>query len=254
MNSLNEKRKSKLVVETCLLAGKIMIENGSEMVRVNDTIDRICHNAGFSDSRSYVTLTGIIMTVSPNMGSQVISIDKRSFDLEKVSVVNDYSRQFQAGWITLGQFYHSLKHIDKHVTRYPFWIELLGAAVVSGTLEIVFRHNAFDFWAAAFIGVLGWLVYNVIDKYTSIKFLNEFISALTIGFASIIMIRMHLANSADDLITGGLMPLVPGVPITNAVRDVLSGNLISGPSRGVEAIMSACALGFGVAMAIKIMG
>nr|WP_260525480.1 threonine/serine exporter family protein [Apilactobacillus apisilvae] len=251
---MNEKRKSKLVVETCLLAGKIMIENGSEMVRVNDTIDRICHNAGFSDNRSYVTLTGIIMTVNPNMGSQVISIDKRSFDLEKVSVVNDYSRQFQSGLITLGQFYHSLKHMDKHVTRYPFWIELLGAAVVSGALEVVFRKNYVDFWAAALIGVLGWVIYSITERYTSIRFLSEFISAIAIGFSAIIMFRLHLVSSADDLITGGLMPLVPGVPITNAVRDVLSGNLISGPSRGVEAIMSACALGFGVAMAIKIMG
>jgi uncharacterized membrane protein YjjP (DUF1212 family) len=252
---MNPKNRDKLVVEICLLAGKIMIENGSEMVRVTDTIDRIAKNAGAVQARSYVTLTGIIMSANYNNGAQVISIDKRSFDLEKVSVVNDYSRKFAERKINLRQFYYALEHIDDTVPRFNKWMQLLGAAMVSGCLEIVFRDNIRDFPIACFIGMFGWVMYSIIEKYTSIKFLSEFISALGIGLLSIISINyLHLGNSVDDLIIGSIMPLVPGVPITNAVRDVLSGNLISGPSRGVEAIISACALGFGVAMAIKILG
>lgn len=251
---MNEKKRSKLVVETCLLAGKIMIENGSEMVRVTDTIERICQNAGAKEARSYVTLTGIVISASTDIGAQVMSIDKRTFDLEKVSVVNDYSRQFADKRISLGEFYHRLKFIDQHVQKFPLWLQLLGAFIVSSTLEVVFRNNYFDFWAAGIVGTFGWSIYCLTDRYTNIRFLNEFIAAICIGFLSILFIRMHWAVSADDLIIGGLMPLVPGVPITNSVRDVLSGNLISGPSRGIEAIMSACALGFGVAMAIKILG
>jgi uncharacterized membrane protein YjjP (DUF1212 family) len=251
---LNEKRRSKLVVETCLLAGKIMIENGSEMVRVTDTIERICQNAGAKEARAYVTLTGIVISASTDIGAQVMSIDKRTFDLEKVSVVNDYSRQFAEKRISLGEFYHRLKCIDQHVHEFPFWLQLLGAFIVSATLEVVFRHNYFDFWVAGIVGAFGWSIYCLTDHYTDIRFLSEFIAAICIGFLSILFIRMHWAVSVDDLIIGGLMPLVPGVPITNAVRDVLSGNLISGPSRGIEAIMSACALGFGVAMSIKILG
>ncbi|MFC7281055.1 MULTISPECIES: threonine/serine exporter family protein [Apilactobacillus] len=254
MRWLNERQKSKLLVETCLLAGKIMIENGSEMVRVTDTIDRISINAGAKEARSYVTLTGIIMSGSPDMGAQVTAIDKRTFDLEKVSTVNDYSRQFANKKISLGEFYRRLKRIDKDILPFPFWLQLIGAFMVSSTLEIVFRSNYYDFWAAGIVGMLGWFVYSLTDKYTNIRFLNEFIAAICIGFVSIFLIRAKIAISADDLIIGGLMPLVPGVPITNAVRDVLSGNLVSGPSRGIEAIMSACALGFGVSMAIKILG
>ncbi|MBI0091154.1 MULTISPECIES: threonine/serine exporter family protein [Apilactobacillus] len=254
MRWLNERQRSKLVVETCLLAGKIMIENGSEMVRVTDTIDRISRNAGATEARAYVTLTGIIMSATPDMGSQVTAIDKRTFDLEKVSTVNDYSRQFADKKISLGEFYRRLKRMDKDVKPFPFWLQMIGAFMVSATLEVVFRSNYTDFWAAGFVGMMGWCIYCLTDHYTDIRFLNEFIAAICIGFMSILIIRAGIAKSADDLIIGGLMPLVPGVPITNAVRDTLSGNLVSGPSRGIEAIMSACALGFGVAMAIKILG
>ncbi len=51
-----------LVLNTCVLAGRIMIESGSEMSRVNDTIMRIAKNAGLKDAQVYATLTGIIMS------------------------------------------------------------------------------------------------------------------------------------------------------------------------------------------------
>jgi len=47
------------------------------------------------------------------------------------------------------------------------------------------------------------------------------------------------------------MPLVPGVPITYSVRAILAGNLVSGPARGIEALVSAAAIGFGIAMVLQ---
>jgi len=47
---------------------------------------------------------------------------------------------------------------------------------------------------------------------------------------------------------GAVMPFVPGVHITNSIRDILAGHLLSGISRGVEALLTACMIGFGVAM------
>ena len=46
------------------------------------------------------------------------------------------------------------------------------------------------------------------------------------------------------------MPLVPGVPITNAIRDILAGQLLSGLSKGVEASITAFAIGAGVAIVL----
>ena len=39
------------------------------------------------------------------------------------------------------------------------------------------------------------------------------------------------------------MPLVPGILITNAIRDLLAGELLAGMSRGVEAALTAFAIG-----------
>ncbi len=73
---------------------------------------------------------------------------------------------------------------------------------------------------------------------------------MVVGALALIAVKNGIGVKADDIIIGGMMPLVPGIPLTNAVRDALSGNLISGPARGIEALISACALGFGVAIAL----
>lgn len=80
--------------------------------------------------------------------------------------------------------------------------------------------------------------------------MSEFLAAVVVGALALLSIKWGLGVHADDIIIGGIMPLVPGIPLTNAVRDALSGNLISGPARGIEALISACALGFGVAIAL----
>ena len=48
------------------------------------------------------------------------------------------------------------------------------------------------------------------------------------------------------------MPLVPGILITNAIRDLMAGELLAGMSRGVEAALTSFAIGAGVAIVLLI--
>ena len=59
-----------------------------------------------------------------------------------------------------------------------------------------------------------------------------------IGAAAILSVKLGLGQSQDLIIIGCVMPLVPGVQITNALRDLLAGHYLSGVSRGTEALMT----------------
>ena len=50
------------------------------------------------------------------------------------------------------------------------------------------------------------------------------------------------------------MPMVPGVAITNAVRDTLQGDYISGGARILEAFLKAAAVALGVGAAMALTG
>lgn len=247
----SSKDRDQLILHTALTAGRIMIENGSEIERVEDTMARIAKNAGARTSQLFVMITGILMTINGEVGAQIEPVKRRTFDLEKISVVNDLSRKFATHDITLQEFADHLDHLDATSKYFPFWVQVIAAALVSGPLEVVFRHNLPDFWITCVVGTLGWIVYYLLSKYVRIRFLSEFAAAVVIGLLAVLGTQLGLGNNADDIIIGSVMPLVPGVPITNSVRDILAGNLVSGPARGVEALVSAAAIGFGIAMVLQ---
>lgn len=242
-----------LMIKTALHAGRIMIENGSEVARVEDTIHRIAINAGYPDSKVYVTITGMMMSISGEENAQIEPVASRSIDLEKITQVNDLSRQFAAGTIDLPQFEQQLTALEVHPRYFPFWLQLISAGLVSGTLEVVFRHNLPDFGITCLIGLVGWAIFYGVNRVARVRFLSEFLAAVGIGALAIWFVNLHLGNSVDDIIIGSVMPLVPGVPLTNAVRDILAGDLVSGIARGIEALMSAIAIGSGIAMILQVL-
>ena len=58
----------------------------------------------------------------------------------------------------------------------------------------------------------------------------------------------------DTIIISAIMPLVPGVAITNAVRDTLQGDYITGSSRMLEAFIKAASIALGVGIGMMLFG
>lgn len=82
--------------------------------------------------------------------------------------------------------------------------------------------------------------------------MSEFLSSLLIGLTAILSIRVGLGANQDLIIIGCVMPLVPGVQITSAIRDLLAGHYVSGVSRGTEAMMTATMIGFAIAFIFQL--
>lgn len=241
------------VLATCLLAGRIMIEGGSEMYRVEDTMRRIAVNAGRPDTLVFTTPTGIFASIENQPYIQERPINKRSIDMEKVARVNQLSRSFAAKEIDLGDLHAALTQLDQNTPFFPISWQILSAAVVSVTLMILFaqKYDWFDIPLAAVVGAIGFWVDIKVNTITNIRFISELLGALAVGLTAWIGVRLGWGHSLDNIIIGAIMPLVPGVAITNSIRDMLAGHLLSGMVRGMESILSACAIGVGIAIIFR---
>jgi Uncharacterized conserved protein len=241
------------VVDTCLLAGRLMIEGGSEMYRVEDTVKRIAYNSGEKESAAFTTLTGVLMSVKDQPSSHFMQVNKRGIDMEKVDRVNTLSRKYAQKEITLDKLNAELHKLDYELPTFPFWLQILGAAVVSATLMIVFaqEYDWFDIPLSAFVGAVGYVVAYFVRKTTSISFISDFLGAFSLGGLAMIGVRLGIGSNLNNVIIGAVMPLVPGVAITNALRDMLAGHLLSGLERGLEALLSACAISVGIAVIFR---
>lgn len=248
-----EQKADSLVIKTVLLAGRIMIESGADMARVDDTLKRIARNAGIAEPKIFETTTAITMSIPDRYQAQVEPINRRTIDLEKVARVNDASRAFQQQQLSLEEFYQKLLEIDTRAPFFAFYWQLVAAILVSATLVVMYGASWKDFLPTAFVGALGYSCFYFINSRYKIRFVSEFLAALLIGFSAVILVRLNLGQSVDRIIIGSLMPLVPGVPLTNSVRDLLAGHILSGMARATEAVLSACALGLGIAFILRFM-
>jgi uncharacterized membrane protein YjjP (DUF1212 family) len=240
------------IMEICLLAGKIMLESGAETYRVEDTMNRMAAAFGNVTSQSYVTPTGIMFSTSGTEPTNIIRINERSTDLEKVTLVNNISRKISSGELTLQEAKRELEELSKKNLSYPIWIQILSAAIASGCFTIMFLGSWTDFLPACIAGGVGFAFFIYLHQLIRIKFFAEFMASFLIGMIAYLFIVTGLGAELDKIIIGSVMPLVPGLLITNAVRDLIAGHLVSGISKGAEAFLTAFAIGTGVAVVLAI--
>lgn len=245
------KEAEQTVIDACLLAGKIMMQSGAETYRAEDTMSRMAAAHGIVHSHSYVTPTSILFAAGGENPTRFVRINERSTDLEKVARVNDISRKMVNGDLTVKEATLALSALEKANLSFPVWLQILAAAVASGCFLIMFKGIWADFFAAFIAGGLGFSSLLLIHHLTRVKFFAEFVSSFLIAVLALVFVSLGLGEQLDKIIIGSVMPLVPGLIITNAVRDLMAGHFVSGVSKGAEAFLTAFAIGAGVAVVLS---
>lgn len=245
--------KATQTMDMCLLAGEIMLMYGAETYRVEETLERMAKAAKMFNVHSFVTTTGIFLSFDDEDAGdlmQMIRIDDRFYDLTKVTLVNDISRKFVLGEVNDEEAYKRLLEIAKAPLHYPAWLIHLASAVAGGGFSYMFGGSYWDMVPAFIAGLIVSITLGKVQEYLKIKFFAEFIAALVGGCTAIFLVYVGMGMNLDQVIIGCLMPLVPGVPLTNAVRDLISGDYVAGVSRGAEALLTSLSIATGVALSI----
>lgn len=151
------------VVETAMEAGHILLENGAEIFRVEETINRVCRHYGVESCNAFVLSNGIFVTagsVREEIFAKVQHIPVSGSHLNRVAAVNQLSREIAQGQYTIGE------------------------------------------------------------------------------------VRQRL----DRMVIGSIIPLVPGVAFTNAIRDIADENYIAGSVRMMNALLVFFCIAMGVGL------
>lgn len=238
--------------QLCLLAGKIMLQSGAETYRVEDTMARMASAMGVTHSQSFVTPTGIVFQLEKTGVAKLIRIEERTTDLQKVAAVNDVSRKLSSGDINYCTAHHMLINIETQKHAYPVGFQIAGAALSSGCFTLMFQGGYVDFLPSVLCGALAFSIFIGIHRLVKVKFFAEFTASFFLGLLAMLLVHLGIGKELDKIIIGSVMPLVPGLLITNAVRDLMAGHLVSGLSRGAEAFLTAFAIGAGIAVVFTI--
>ena len=248
--------KNDAVIRSAVLAGKIILEAGGETYRVEDTINRILTAYGIQNAQSFVTPTGIVISGVHSDGStiaQVRRIKSINVDLEKISLVNDLSRKIDAKHLTAEEFTHELEVIVNR-PYYPLWLTLLFAGIAAFSFTVILRGSWLEAACAFAAGITVYLSRRVARSLN----LNSFLQNSTGGLIAVLMGSIAkgigIIPTSTLMIIGTIMLLVPGITITNAIRDTFQGDYLSGITRGVEAFVTAAGIAFGTGLGFLFLG
>lgn len=242
---MNEKK----LLEAVVLAGEIMLVSGAEVYRVEDTMKHMLHKSSYASTETIVFGTGIFVTLSdPEKEPMTLvkRIPQRSTNINRIYLVNDISRHFCQGDISVEEAYQRLKQISR-VIQYGPWLRAFGMIGVSAFFAPMFGGTFLDFAASALVGAALALADGIVRKIRLNDFcVNAFCSLVIALSAAAIKNFLMPGTSVDVLIISAIMPLVPGVTFTTAIRDTLNGDYAAGSARMLEAIVVALAVAAGV--------
>ena len=233
-----------------------MLACGSEITRVEDTIARMGRSYGAEHMNVFVITSCIIVTAGVPGGEELTQTRRvlvaGGTDFMKLEKFNDLSRRCCAGEVAPEKLTEAVEAIaSTHPDR---WRTYLGSVLAAGGFAVFFGGSLADGTVAALFALLiCWLQEKLLPismNQLSFNLLCSIIVGVLTGICTNFLTFLHL----DKIMISYIMLLIPGLAMTNSIRNILVGNTISGVMRLIEAVLWAAALALGFMIAMFVTG
>jgi uncharacterized membrane protein YjjP (DUF1212 family) len=235
--------------------GIILLSNGAETYRVEESMQRICFALGAWEAEIFVVPTTIIITITmPNEPplTRTRRIHTRKIDLHKVADMNHLSRQICYEPLSYDELITEIHRINT-IPSYPYYLHLLSFAFISQLFTLFFGGNFLDSCLGFVIGIGIKLQMDVMGRMETNSFFINIVGGIIASTVAVIAAGLGLTANMNTIIIGSIMTLVPGLVITNSIRDIIAGDYLSGLTKGVEALLIGAAIAAGVAVPLSLL-
>ncbi|MGN0802039.1 MAG: threonine/serine exporter family protein [Candidatus Faecivicinus sp.] len=245
------------VMEVAMKAGRLLLENGAEIFRVEETMERICRHFHVNDPSFFVLSNGIFMTGGGHSSqgaapfSHVEHIPVKGAQLDRVVAVNQLSREIEGGACTLAE---AGARLDK-IARMPGkkgWQQILASGAGSACFCILFGGSGVDSVVSLVAGLVLYAYVLVLSAPHMSRMIGNVLGGMLVSAICVLCYSLGLGNSLSHMIIGAIMPLIPGIPFTNGIRDLADGDYISGSVRLLDAMLTFICIATGVGLVISV--
>lgn len=236
--------------------GEAMLGSGADVHTVESVLSRMGKAYGAYKMNVLVITAVIIVTITlpggveKTMTRRITSEGSTDFDrLEALSKLCDRCCENPMPAQELRRNLNRIKG-----KPFPNLALYLGGALSAGGFAVFFGGTYLDGVVSAVIALLVCVALKYFRPITPNTIVFNFATALVTGIVICVVSKFLIHMSIDMAIIGVIMLLIPGVAMTNATRDMLSGDTISGVMRFVESLVWATSLALGFMAAIWIAG
>jgi len=244
------------LLSAALDIGEQMHVSGAEIYRVEDCIQRICRAYGATDVDVFTITSSIVLTIqdpSGNRWTQTRRIEKAENNLDLVDQLNKLSREMCQKRLSYEAYQQRFQKILAQ-PRYPQWVEFIFYAVIAAAFTLFVGSTLQDAFVAMLIGLLLKATMFLNRSLRFNRVFSSILASFVVSAAAFLAQWVGLASHADHIVIGNIMLLIPGAALTNSLRDMISGDTMSGILRFMEACIVALAIASGYILAGFVLG
>lgn len=246
--------KTREVLNIAVEIGDLLLRNGAEVYRVEDTIMHILKAYEIQNCDVYVLSNGIFASANENTDdacSVIRHVPLGSVHLGRIAALNQLSRELCSKECSLEDAWTRMNEC-KSLPIPSNKIQIFFCGLGCCCFSYLFGGTLLDVLIAFFVGMLLQAFLICIKKQSVSKFITNILGSGLVTALSLLALTVGLPVLYDKIIIGAIMPLVPGIALTTSIRDLFNGDYVSGTIHLMDALLTAFCIAVGVGTVISL--
>ena len=240
----------KLLNFSCAI-GRDLMKNGAEIYRVEESVEHILRAYGCRDTEVFAIPSCIIVNIQDGERNYTksVRIKTSANNLRKLSNLNALCRDICREVPAVEEDFRRLAEVMDEPC-YPQWMSYLAHGVVAFFFTLFWGGDLADAAVAFPCGLIVKYTVSSMQHMRANVFFTNLVAGALLALAPMLLRWSGVRISTDKIIIGTIMLLVPGIAITNVMRDILAGDFLTALTRFAEVLIVAMGIAIGVAVAI----
>ncbi len=245
------------ILDFAATLGQRMLGCGANLERVNDTMNRICLSYRLTDISIFSLSSTIILsaqTADNQSATRHVMVPPANNDMKRISRFNQLSRQVCSETPPPAALDAMLKQADSEVKDYATVTIILGYLIAMSSICMLNGGSLRDVIAADLTTVALFWIIRLLDKPGLNRIVTDALCMWIVGSLDILLVRIGLGQHLATIIITNSMMMIPGIPLVNAVRNILCGNEMNGILEILKIVLDATAIVLGLGISIYMFG
>lgn len=244
------------VIKLALWAGQLLLQHGAESQQVEETIHRLTTALGCNWADILVSPNAIVMTAlsGTEFRTKVRRVVAPGVNMTIVTDVSALHHRVESGELDLAGLRAELRRISDAPGNYPRWLTVFMVGLACAAFSRLFGGDWAEFGVTLAASSSAMFVRQTLQRHYFNAYLVAIVTAFVAGGAAGAAYRLGFVSQPQVALASSVLLLVPGVPLINAVQDLLKGHTVAGLVRGFTGGLIAMCIALGLLLAMALMG
>jgi uncharacterized membrane protein YjjP (DUF1212 family) len=245
------------LLELGLEIGCGLLVSGAEIYRAEDSLRRLLAAYGLKDAQVFAIPNCVIAGATTPEGRAVTRLRRvpaHGTDLQQLELYNQLCRTLCQETPPLALAQDLLAQTRARRRDWSPPVRLFGHFLGAACFSLFFGGSLRDALCGGLCGLAIAVSGDFLDSLRTGAFFRTLVAAAASAALALILVRLGLGDSLDAITIGAFMVLTPGVALTNSMREIMAGDMVSGVSRLAEALLIATAIALSTGMVLVLGG